>query len=97
MELVQYYSFSSHVASGPWKYGQCEWESKFLILFNFINLHFHLSSCMLQVATLLDSSVLEYKNVLECQLREGRTISAVFPAVASASQVVSGVWFVLRK
>ena len=49
------------------------------------------------VVTLLDSSVLEYKNAWEWQLHEGRSVSAVFPAVASASLTVSGARSVLRK
>lgn len=52
---------------------------------------------MLLVVTLLDSSVLEYKNAWEWQLHEGRSVSAVFPAVASASLTVSGARSVLRK
>jgi len=42
------------------------------------------------MATLLDSTVLVYKNPSKHQLVRARNISAFFPAVASMSQTVSG-------
>ena len=66
------------MASGPLKRDQCEGS-------------FNLKGCVLLMATLLDSTVLVYKNPSKHQLVRARNnTSAFFPAVASASQTVSG-------